>query len=372
MATTPRDRQSPARQTSLANGATAKKAGTDGAPKPKAVPNGNAAPESFIPSPPPVYGASLSPANRVLPGEFVEKVRLLEKILKKEVWMLIQDDHADARHGMLNPSIVDSFIGAKDALPRPEVDKDTGRPKSRLALLLHSYGGFAEPAYRIASLLKRRCGGFTVVIPRIAKSAATLLSLGADVVYLGEEAELGPLDAQLVDFDEEEGRVSALDEVQAVEALEQSATDTAYKVMVYLRDRTGKRYNILMPHAMRFAAEITKPLFEKIDAVRYSRQSRRLQEAQDYAERLLRPIVGEEEAKAIAHDLVRKYPTHGFIIDREEAKRLGSTDDRPGNGLPIGKADPELEELLNWFYGHIPATCTIGRLEERKPSEAKP
>jgi hypothetical protein len=126
---------------------------------------------------------------------------------------------------------------------------------------------------------------------------------------LGEDAELGPLDAQFFDSDVAEDWVSALDEVQAVEALEQSATETAYKVMIYLKERTGKSYNALLPHALKFAAEITKPLFEKIDSVRYSRQSRRLQEAQDYAERLLRPRFNEGNAKAIAQDLVRKYPT---------------------------------------------------------------
>jgi hypothetical protein len=155
-----------------------------------------------------------------------------------------------------------------------------------------------------------------------------------------------------------------LDEVQAVEALEQSATYTAMKLMKYLHERTGKSFNTLMPHALHFAAELTKPLFEKIDAVRYSRQSRRLQEAQDYAERLLRPTFDDEEAKAIARDLVRNYPTHGFVIDRQEARRVGSIEDQPVPvGLQLGKVSPEVDDLLDWFYLNIGNIRAIGRLE---------
>jgi ClpP class serine protease len=33
-------------------------------------------------------------------------------------------------------------------------------------------------------LLKRHCGGFVAVVPRYAKSAATLLALGADEIIL--------------------------------------------------------------------------------------------------------------------------------------------------------------------------------------------
>jgi len=47
-------------------------------------------------------------------------------------------------------------------------------------------------------------------VPRYAKSAATLLALGADRILLGKFAEIGPLDAQF-DDPEREYRLSALD-----------------------------------------------------------------------------------------------------------------------------------------------------------------
>ena len=184
-------------------------------------------------------------------------------------------------------------------------------------------------------------------------------------IVLGQNAELGPLDVQFYDADTEETWVSALDEVQAVEALEQSAIDSAVRIMIYLREQTGKKLNIIMPHALRFAADVTKPLFDKIDSVRYSRQSHRLQEAQDYAERLLRVKFSVSDAKAIARDFVRNYATHGFVIDRAEASQIGRRQGLEPVGLQIdSKVSAAVEVLLDWFYENLPGKTIIGNIVE--------
>ena len=127
---------------------------------------------------------------------------------------------------------------------------------------------------------------FQVVVPRYAKSAATLMSLGSDQIILGDEGELGPLDVQIWDYDNEETRVSALDTVQAVEQLEDSAVKVAMKMLSFLKEKTKKKYSNVIEVSLKFGAELTKPLFEKIDSVAYTRYCRSLQEAQHYAERL--------------------------------------------------------------------------------------
>jgi len=86
------------------------------------------------------------------------------------------------------------------------------RQGQRIALVIDSAGGKANAAYELATLLRRHCGGFVAVVPRRAKSAATLLALGADKIFMNENAELGPLDVQIWDPDREES-LSGLDEV---------------------------------------------------------------------------------------------------------------------------------------------------------------
>lgn len=306
--------------------------------------------------------ASIDCESGEVPQDFVDRVRELERVLQCEVWVFAHPTAQVSRRMMsrIDFALFGAFVRHKQELPKPKLVN--GKSVSQAALLIHSPGGIAEPAYRIARLLQRQCGGFTAIVPAYAKSAATLLSLGANQIILGEDAELGPLDVQLPDFDTEEDMVSALDEIQAVEALEQSAIDSAWRMLLYLHDRTQKKLNTLLPHALHFAAEVTKPLFEKIDAVRYSRQSRRLQEAQDYAERLLRRRLPAESAKAVARDLVRNYPTHGFAIDREEAPQIGKMEGRLPVGLPVPPLKAEIKGILDWMWDEIENIKAVGKI----------
>ncbi len=66
-----------------------------------------------------------------------------------------------------------------------------------ITLLISSRGGHVMPAFKIALLLRQFSEHVTIVVPRRARSSATLLVLGADTVTLGQCAELGPLDASV-------------------------------------------------------------------------------------------------------------------------------------------------------------------------------
>ncbi len=276
-------------------------------------------------------------------------------MLKRPVVLMLEGDGV-----IMYAHIAKKMISAKQQIPDEPI-----------AVLLDSFGGQAQAAYRLASLLRRRCSDYIVIIPRLAVSAATLFSLGASAIILGEDATLGPLDAQYPDHDVEEDWVSALDTVQAVEQLEDSAIEVALKLLKTLKERTKKKYNVLLPDALTFAASITQPLFQKIDSVRYSRQSRMLKEAQDYAERLLRPKFTDEESQVIARDLVRKYATHDFRVDREESKTIGvitDEDTMTGQekrvvGLHVLPSVPQpLESLLDWFFLNIHGIHAIGTI----------
>ena len=70
-------------------------------------------------------------------------------------------------------------------------------PSKPLHLLLASPGGDGETAIRIVRSLQARCTELTVVLPDMAKSAATILSLGADHLVFGPGGDLGPVDPQM-------------------------------------------------------------------------------------------------------------------------------------------------------------------------------
>jgi hypothetical protein len=66
-----------------------------------------------------------------------------------------------------------------------------------LNLILESPGGDGTQVEKFVSLCRNQCERFRVIIPNEAKSAATLIALGADEIVMGPTSELGPIDAQI-------------------------------------------------------------------------------------------------------------------------------------------------------------------------------
>lgn len=221
-------------------------------------------------------------------------------------------------------------------------------------LLIDSLGGNARVAYQIARFFNRRAG-FIALIPRHAKSAATLLALGAHQIYLGSDAELGPLDAQLADV-EREGIISALDEVHTLEQLNAVALNVFDQAMLLLLGRTGKKIETILPHTLEYAANVIRPLIENIDAVHYTQMARVLQVAEEYAIRLLSSKHAEKDTRNIAGRLVKQYPEHEFVIDFDEAKKIG---------LKVEKPSPELDAIFDALIPKLNEGLTLlGQFKE--------
>ncbi len=231
--------------------------------------------------------ASIYPVRQPVAPAFAAAVARLEQALGMPVWLLVQP-HGHHRYANLEEPVRAGFYKARHQL----------RTCRQVALVIDSPGGSARSAYQLATMLRRHCDGFVAVIPRYAKSAATLLTLGAERIYMGLDAELGPLDAQLLDMDREDWS-SALDEVQALERLNVAALEQVDQAMMMLVQRTGKKIETLTPQALKFTADMMRPLLERIDTVHYIKQSRVLKVAEDYAMRLLVPKYGQERSREI-------------------------------------------------------------------------
>lgn len=249
----------------------------------------------------PTFAASYT---GTIPDDLGKALNDLSGALKMPVWLLING----GLRSMLDVNAMMAFLGQ-----RARLEED-----GHIALVIDSPGGLAESAYKIARLLQRN-DGFTAVVPRYAKSAATLLMLGAQDVVMGADAEIGPLDAQLYD-EERERRTSALDTVMSLSTLQTAALEHLDEAMLVMRmGMRSKRSDVLLPHAIQLVSNTMIPLLEKIDTVDLARQSRQLKIAEEYAKRLMTPTRGNRTAKDVAEALVNDYPDHSFVIDRSEA-----------------------------------------------------
>jgi hypothetical protein len=299
-----------------------------------------------------------------VPEDFVAAVRAVESAIGRPVWLCIQG-LSDDDNESISEELVEAFIANETDLP--------GQP---IGLIIHSTGGHARAAYRLAALLQKRCKVFAAIIPRMAKSAATMLALGADKIFLADGGELGPIDVQIRDPEREE-QTSALDDTQAMEALHNAALEMADTFLILMKRRTGKKFQTLMPPVFHFVADVMKPLFESIDTFRYVQMSRSLKAGEEYVFRLLlTPRVAQEdrysenEAKKIAHSLATDYPEHTFFISRDEAKKIGLR--MPDIGPELALALKRLYPYLAGFPTGQPGIAAIGYLKEMPATGGQP
>jgi len=166
--------------------------------------------------------------------------------------------------------------------------------KKDILLIVSSLGGEIDSAYQISKICRKFSQNkFIVAVPRMAKSAATLLALGADEIHMGPLGNLGPIDPQ-------------------VNSLPALGVSRALELVAKLSDKYPKS-----------GEGFAKYLEETIDIEEIGYCERVVEAAAQYAERLLAnkqnlPRSAEEISKALVFD----YMDHGFVIELEEARVL--------------------------------------------------
>jgi hypothetical protein len=139
---------------------------------------------------------------------------------------------------------------------------------------------------------------FIVAVPRKAKSAATLICLGAQEIHMGLMSELGPIDPQ----------------INGLPAL-----------------ALGNALDVIADLACRFpqAAPLLGPYISSQAPIRVLGYYQRVSEsAVQYAERLLgKKNLGDGQTPhLVAEKLVNHYKDHSFVIDYDEALELFGTE----------------------------------------------
>lgn len=202
-----------------------------------------------------------------------------------------------------------------------------GKEFERVDLLIHSGGGDINVAYQIVEILRMHCQSLTAVVPLYAKSAATLLCLGADDIVMDELAQLGPLDTQIVE-EKKGGQLSfasALNPFKTLEQLRQFSLETLDIAVKLIVSRCPMNPDEALDHATKFVAAITGPLLGQLSPEKLGEYSRALAVGTEYGQRLLRRYskIPEDRQDQLLERLVHGYPSHDYIIDYQEAVELG-------------------------------------------------
>lgn len=120
-----------------------------------------------------------------------------------------------------------------------------------LLLIISSPGGSGLAAERIVNVCRQYSNSnFEVVVPKQAKSAATMICLGAKAIHMSPTSELGPIDPQFRQrlADGAVGFLPADIIVSSYEELMEDAVNTPGKVEPYLQQlaRYDRRYVAVM------------------------------------------------------------------------------------------------------------------------------
>lgn len=201
----------------------------------------------------------------------------------------------------------------------------TPQEETEIDVWLESPGGDAHCAYKIAASLQEFASCLRVVIPDYAKSAATLMALAADELYMARTAELGPLDAQVSHPLEKDERISALAIAKCTEHLADTALGIVLRGGFSVLDRTGLDRRETLTRMLTFAADFTYPIAEKLDPMWMHQASALLRVAEKYGELLLakRGALCQKDPDTVLRAFVRDYPSHGFVIDKGQAEEIG-------------------------------------------------
>ena len=91
--------------------------------------------------------------------------------------------------------VVIDAIFPNSVTPFEELVYDNTRDRD-VHLILASPGGDGETAVRLVRAAQARCRELTVIVPDVAKSAATLMAIGAHRILMAPASDLGPIDPQ--------------------------------------------------------------------------------------------------------------------------------------------------------------------------------
>ena len=202
-----------------------------------------------------------------------------------------------------------------------EFAKASVRPN--IVLFIMTGGGSPDVAYRIARALQRRVGDkgiFTVVVTTYCKSAGTLIAVGGDELAISDRGELGPLDIQLLKKDELDEYASGLTPLHALATL-RSETFKAYQdYFLEIRETSGQQISTASAAqiATRLASECFSTIYQQIDPLRLGENERAMDITYRYGSRLDRGNLQEGALQVLVAD----YPSHSYVIDREEAAEL--------------------------------------------------
>jgi ATP-dependent protease ClpP protease subunit len=194
-----------------------------------------------------------------------------------------------------------------------------GKDYPEIDVLIHTLGGHIESAFNITKLLRTTAKKINVLIPHKAKSAGTLICLGADNIIMSPISELGPLDTQIRESQDGDAETykSALNGFKALEQVQKHAFDNLDLAAKMLVSRSGLKMAEAVKLAIDFSGKTSSCLYNQLNPITIGEYARALEVGELYGINILTRYLGWSEEKA-ANTVKRLVYVLRFVLLQED------------------------------------------------------
>lgn len=214
----------------------------------------------------------------------------------------------------------------------------------RIDLFLYSKGGDILVPWKLVNLIREYCNEFNVLIPYHANSAATLISLGADKIFMTKLADIGPIDPTITcpfNPKDENGQIYGLSVEDVISYYELSK-------------------NIMNLNSEHSVLKTFEMLSNHVNPIALGTVYRSYNQIRILAKKLLELHLDSEKdtllINRIIENLTAKLYNHGHLIVRSEATEIFSEN-------IIIYPDEQLESLILNLYRRIRDDLKLGNAQ---------
>ena len=256
----------------------------------------------------------------------------LQSIPVVDNWILLDELSQEVKMPVLALYIGEGYM-LQPALLRPlyEVLESIAKGES-LALFLRSTGGITEVPWKIVSLLREYSQNLTILVPEIAHSGATHITLAADTLIMTELATLSsvdptrrhPLLPKDKDGDPIPASVQDLKHCVAFVKEQLGKDHTGSDVATIIEELFGHVHPLALG-AIEQSAELSKMITRKVLATR-------------------REKLSAEHVEKIVELLAGKYFSHVFPISRDDVRK--------DLDLKVTEPSPSIKKRMEALLGY--------------------
>jgi len=206
------------------------------------------------------------------------RISLINRIEKERKSRIIALIHRQETMSLLGIPLV-KYINIEDSEAVLRAIRLTD-PNMPIDIILHTPGGLVLAAEQISFALIRHKAKVTVFVPHYAMSGGTMISMAADEIIMDENAVLGPVDPQLVQY-------PAVSILKVLKNKDKNKIDDETMILADIAEKAIRQVRIFV---------------EKL---------------------LVENKCSKEKAEKLAQTLTEGRWTHDYPITFEEAKELG-------------------------------------------------